>query len=85
MKAINKFIIIQPIRDEHVSKSGLYMSAQDAGDLRYLRGKVVSAGHLVESMSAGDEVYYDKQAGHRARLNGEVYTIILERDVVVCV
>lgn len=85
MRAINKFIIIEPVREEHVSKSGLYMSAQDAGDLRYLKGKVVSVGHLVESMSPGDEIYYDKQSGHQARLSGQLYTIILERDVVVCV
>ena len=85
MKAINKFIIIEPIREEHVSKAGLVMSAQDAGELRYLKGKVISAGHMVESMSAGDEIYYDKQAGHQARLDGKMYTIILERDVVVCV
>ena len=84
MKAINKFIIIEPIAEEVVSSSGLVMSAADAGELRYRRGRVLSAGHAVEVMSAGDEIYYDKQAGHEARLSGRVYTIILERDVVVC-
>tara|TARA_R110000824_G_C15083084_1_gene664587 strand:- start:95 stop:358 length:264 start_codon:yes stop_codon:yes gene_type:complete len=84
MKAINKFIIIEPITEEVVSSSGLVMSAADADDLRYRKGRVISAGHMVESMSSGDEIYYDKQAGHEARLSGSVYTVILERDVVVC-
>ena len=60
------------------------MSAADADDLRYRKGRVISAGHMVESMASGDEIYYDKQAGHEARLSGSVYTVILERDVVVC-
>ena len=84
MRAINKYIVVSPIHEEVKSQSGLILSSEEASDLRYNRAEVISAGHLVESIATGDEVYYDKHAGHQARLGDNLYTIILERDVVVC-
>ena len=84
MRAINKFIVVSPIHEEVKSEIGLILSSDEASDLRYNRAEVISAGHLVESIATGDEVYYDKHAGHEARLGDILYTVILERDVVVC-
>ena len=84
MKAIGKHLVILPISEETKTKSGLIMSGDELEEMRYRKGKVVSAG--TDCQHIGDEsiVYYDKAAGHKATLNGDtVYTIIQERDIVI--
>ena len=83
MRAIGKYIILDPIHEEVKTKSGLVMT--DNQELRYKRGMVIEVGGDVESIYSGEVIYYDKHAGHTARIEDKTYTIILERDVVVCV
>jgi len=84
MIALNKYIVIHKITEEVKSKSGLIMDADDQKEIRYNRGKIVTPGTEVHGLKEGDEVYYDRAAGHQVRLKDQVYTIIQERDVVVC-
>ncbi len=83
MRAIGKYIVLRPIHEEVKTKSGLVVT--DTTDLRYSRGEVVKVGGDVESVYDGEVIYYDKHAGHTARIEDKTYTIILERDVAVCV
>jgi co-chaperonin GroES (HSP10) len=83
MQAINKYIIIETIAEEIKTDSGLLLSGDDANQLRYKKGRVVNPGTEVNVIKAGDEIYYDKASGHEVVINGEKYSIILERDVVV--
>ena len=71
MKAINKYLIIDPITEEMKTESGLLMTSTDTKQIRYKKAK------------EGDVVYYDGHAGHTMLLNEHPYTIIQERDVVV--
>lgn len=85
MRAIGKHIVIIPINEETKSGSGLIMSGDEMDEMRYKKGKVVSAGFECNHITEESIVYYDKAAGHKARLNGDtVYTIIEERDIVIC-
>ncbi len=43
----------------------------------------MSAGNEVEGIKAGDQIYYDKHAGHGIEHNGEKYHVIRFQDVVV--
>jgi|TARA_R110000824_G_C15015862_1_gene657863 co-chaperonin GroES (HSP10) len=83
MKPINKYIIIEPIKEELKTESGLLLSVEDAKHFRYKKAKVIKSGTNVEHIQKDDIIFYDKNAGHDLLLVDIPYTIILERDVVV--
>ena len=83
MRAINKYIIIKEIKEEVKTSSGILLSSNDVGDMRYKKGEVVMPGTQVETIKAKDIIYYDTNAGHTIIIEEDPYTIILERDVVV--
>ena len=83
MKPIGKDIVIESIEEKIKTDSGLLLSAADANDLRYKRGKVVKPGTEVEVIKEGDEIYYDKRAGFTMIIEDRHLTVILERDVVI--
>jgi len=85
MIPIGKNIIIKPIDEEVETRSGLLLSAEDSNQLRYKKGTVIKSGTDVEVIKEGDNVYYDKRAGHTMLLNNDKYTLIQERDVVVVI
>ena len=80
---INKYIVIESIEEQVATSYGLMMTSSDTESLRYKRGRVIKPGTNVECVKDGDEIYYDKNAGFTMMLDGNTYTIILERDVVV--
>lgn len=83
MKPIGKYIVIKTIEEEIKTSSGLLLSAEDASQMRYKKGKVVKPGSTVEVIKENDEIYYDKRAGFTMLIENEPYTIIFENDVVV--
>lgn len=83
MKAIGKNIVIRNIDEEIKTASGLVLSGEDTNQFRYKRGRVVTPGTEVHSITEGDEVYYDKAQSYTMIIHDEQYTIIQERDVVV--
>jgi|TARA_R110000796_G_scaffold2542_2_gene9948 co-chaperonin GroES (HSP10) len=83
MQPIGKYIAVKPIEEEIKTKSGLLLSAQDADDFRYKKGKVIKPGSDVTVIKADDVIYYDKSAGHSMLVNNESMTIIEERNVVI--
>lgn len=83
MKAIGKNIVIKNIDEEIKTASGLVLSGEDTNQLRYKRGKVITPGTEVLSITAGDEIYYDKAQSYTMIIHDEQYTIIQERDVVM--
>jgi co-chaperonin GroES (HSP10) len=83
MRAVNKYIIIDQIVEEVKASSGLILSAVETDEMRYGKGTIVSTGNEVVAVSAGQVIYFDKRAGHQVRLEGKVYGIIKESDVVV--
>ena len=83
MQPIGKYIAVKPIDEELKTKSGLLLSAQDAEDFRYKKGKVIKPGSDVTVIKADDVIYYDKSAGHSMLVNNESMTIIEQRNVVI--
>ena len=64
MKAINYFVVIEKIKEAPKTVGGLELTESQNSDVRYLKGKVISAGNLVESLKKDDIIYYDKHNGH---------------------
>jgi len=82
MKVLNKFIIVERIAGNNERKSGLIMTLEDKRELRYNKAKVVSVGAMVSGMSIGDDIYFDKAAGHDVLIDEARLTVIQEKDVV---
>ena len=85
MRAIGKFILVEFIAEEEVTKSGLLLGAKDSQELRYKKAKVISPGSDVNTVKEGDVLYVDKVAGNKIVVNGSAYSVIREADVVVVV
>jgi|TARA_Y100000289_G_scaffold63740_1_gene74630 co-chaperonin GroES (HSP10) len=83
MIAINKYIIVENVKEEMKTESGLLLSEQDAEQFRYRKAKVVTPGTEVKSINKNDIIYYDKRAGYQMVLEGLTCSIIREQDVVV--
>jgi len=83
MKAVNKYIIIDRIKDEPIKKNGLILTDKHQDEIRYRKAKVRSVGTNVEGISADDLIYYDRHAGYGIEHNGEYLFVIKENDVVV--
>ena len=84
MKAIGKYVVIEPIKEVDVqTKGGLILAEKQREDVRYRRAKVIEPGSNVDVLKKGDEVYYDKAAGFNIEINKENYKVIKEFDVVI--
>ena len=84
MKAIGKYIVIDPIKEKDVkTQGGLILAEKQREDIRYRRAKVIEPGSDVLLLKKGDEVYYDKSAGFNIEINKENYKVIKEHDVVI--
>lgn len=83
MKPIGKHIVVRTIDEEVKTDSGLLLSAQDANNFRYQMADVVKPGTDVSIINEGDRIYFDKRQSYTMMINGEQYTVIQERDVVI--
>jgi co-chaperonin GroES (HSP10) len=83
MKAVNHYIIIDPIKNEPKKVGGLILTDKINEDNRYLKAKVVSVGNLVEGINENDVVYYDRHAGHGIQHKDKFYGVIKQMDVVL--
>lgn len=83
MKAINNYLVVDKIKEEQRKVAGLIMTEDLDDDNRYLKAKVISAGNLVEAVSEGDVVYYDKHAGHGIQWQDKLYFVIRSSDIVL--
>ena len=83
MKAVNHYLVIEPIKQELKKVGGLILTDEVNEDNRYLKAKVISTGNLVEGINEGDVVYYDKHAGHGIQHKDNFYGVIQQKDVVL--
>ena len=84
MKAIGKYIIIEPIKDKDTkTKGGLLLAEKQREDVRYRKAKIITVGSDVKVLKKGNQIYYDKAAGFNIELDKEQYKVIKEFDVVI--
>ena len=83
MKAVNHYIIIKQIKEGPKKVGGLILTDEVNEDNRYLKGKVISVGNLVEGIKEDDIIYYDKHAGHGIQHKDNFYGVIKQLDVVL--
>ena len=84
MKAVGKYIVIEPIKEvDTTTKGGLILAEKQREDVRYRIAKVIEPGSDVSVLKKGDEIYYDKSSGFKIEIDKEQYKIIKEFDVVI--
>ena len=83
MKAINNYVIVDKIKEEPKVVAGLIMTDDTDVDNRYIKAKIISTGNLVEGLKDGDNIYYDKHAGHGVQHKDILYQVIRAGDVVL--
>ena len=84
MKAVGKYIVIDPIKEvDTTTKGGLILAEKQREDIRYRRAKVIETGSEVKVLKKGDEIYYDRNAGFSIEINKDNYKVIKEIDVVI--
>jgi len=84
MKAVGKYIVIEPIKEVDVqTKGGLILAEKQREDVRYRKAKVIEPGSDVSVLKKGDKVYYDRSSGFNIEIKKEEYKVIKEHDVVV--
>ena len=84
MKAIGKYIVITETKEPSIKTSGgLLITESQRDDVRYRKGEIVNIGTEVLGVKNGDNIYYDKHAGFYVEIDGDVYIVIKEQDVVI--
>ena len=83
MKAVNYYLIIEPIKEGPKKVGGLILTDEVNEDNRYIKANVISVGNLVEGIKETDIVYYDKHAGHGVQYKDILYQVIRSGDVVL--
>ena len=77
---LNKRILVEPIQEEHKSKSGILI-AETAEKPLPSKGKVVAIGPEVTEVEEGSVVLFDKYSPNEFDFEGKKYFIIHEEDV----
>ena len=83
MKAVNYYLVVKNIKEQPKKIAGLDIMESVDSDNRYVKAEVISIGNLVEGVSEGDVVYYDKHAGHGIQHKNKFYGVIRSGDVVL--
>ena len=83
MQAINDYVIIDQIKEKPKKVSGLILTDETDENNRYKKATIISVGNMVEIVTKGDIVYYDKHAGHDIGYDDELYKVIRMRDIVL--
>tara|TARA_B100000424_G_scaffold254071_1_gene231790 strand:+ start:3551 stop:3808 length:258 start_codon:yes stop_codon:yes gene_type:complete len=83
MQAVSYYVVVEKIKEAPKKVGGLELTEDQNKDVRYLKGKVISAGSMVEVLKEGDIIHYDKHAGHGIELNEKLYYVLKIGDIVL--
>ena len=83
MKAVNYYIVVEKIKEQQKAIEGLIMTEDLDTENKFTRGKIITAGNLVEGLNPNDIVYYQKHTGHGVTWNEKLYYVIKAADVVL--
>jgi len=83
MQAVNYYIVIEKIKEAPKKVGGLELTEDQNKDVRYAKGRIISAGDKVEMLNTDDIVYYDKHAGHGIQWKDQLYYVLKLGDIVL--
>lgn len=84
MRAIGKCLIIEKAKEGITkTKGGVMLAESQKEDIRYVKAKVLHIGDEIVGVKEGDEIFYDRHAGHQIEVDKDIYRVIKLGDVVV--
>ena len=83
MQALSHYVIVEKIKEAPKKVGGLELTEDQNKDVRYSKGKIISAGKLAEGLNPNDIVHYDKHAGHGIQWKGKLYYVLKLGDIVL--
>ena len=84
MIAVGKNIIIKDTQEKTTkTKGGLFLAEKQREDIRYQEAEVLTPGSEVTLLGKGDKIFYDKHAALNVDIEGKVFKIIKEKDIVI--
>ena len=83
MEALSYYVIVEKIKEPPRKVGGLELTEDQNKDVRYLKGKVISAGSMADMLNKNDIIHYDKHAGHGIELNENLYYVLKLGDIVL--
>ena len=83
MKAVNHFVVVDKIKEPSKKVGGLELTEDQNQDVRYIKGKVISAGPIADMIKEGDIVYYDKRSPHGIEYKDKFYYVLKLGDIVL--
>ena len=83
MKAINHYVVIEKIKEAPKKVGGLELTEDQNKDIRYLKGKIISAGPMADMLKKDDIVRYDKHDGHGIEWKDNLYYVLKLGDIVL--
>ncbi len=84
MIAVGKNIIIKDTQEKTTkTKGGLILAEKQREDIRYQEAEVLIPGSDVTLLKKGDKIFYDKHAALKVDIEGKVFSIIKEKDIVI--
>jgi len=84
MIAVGKNIIIKDTQEKTTkTEGGLILAEKQREDIRYQEAEVLIPGSDVTLLEKGDKIFYDKHAALKVDIEGKVFSIIKEQDIVI--
>jgi co-chaperonin GroES (HSP10) len=84
MIAVGKNIIIKDTQEKTTkTKGGLILAEKQREDIRYQEAEVLIPGSDITLLKKGDKIFYDKHAALNVDIEGKVFKIIKEKDIVI--
>ena len=83
MEALSYYVIVEKIKEPPKKIGGLELTEDQNKDVRYLKGKVISAGPMADMLKKDDIIHYDKHAGHGIELDKHLYYVLKLGDIVL--
>ena len=84
MIAVGKNIIIKDTQEKTTkTKGGLILAEKQREDIRYQEAEILTPGSNGTLLKKGDKIFYDKHAALNVDIEGKVFKIIKEKDIVI--
>ena len=85
MIAIGKYIIVEDTKEVEKASESLVFTAKETQMMRGHKATVVMAGTDTKGINPGDVVYYDKARSFPQMIDGKMFIMTREADVMVVI
>ena len=83
MRAVSYYVVVDKIKNKKPENKGIVIAEHQDDENKYLKGKVISKGELVEGIQENDIVWYNRHSGHGIEFDNNISYVIKYGDIVI--